>query len=505
MTTNATAFPKGDLVVVSNRLPYNLPRRAGHRPPRRNIGGLVNALEPVLASRRGSWIGWDGSPLPSSAAVDEARAHPATLLTGSGVSLFGVPLSEREVGLYYHGFSNRALWPLFHDFPGNAVFLPEEFGAYRKVNRRFAEEVLRRADAGSRIWVHDFHLMLVPLFLREAGFRGRVDFFLHIPFPPPEIYRALPWRTEILRGLLAADSVGFHVDLYRDNFIASAVELADARDAGAGAPGSRRVLHALGETSARTVPIGIDVEDFERIARSAAVSARAARIREAHLHRRLLFGADRLDYTKGILERLHFVERLLSTRPGLSGRIVLIQIVVPSRHQVEEYRRMKREIDREVGRINGEHGSDGWMPVHYRYHALERDELVAHYLAADVALVTPLRDGMNLVASEFAASRVDEDGVLIVSEFAGVSSRSPGAILVNPYDLEGSVDAVVLALEMDAGERRERMRRLRDRVRSNPVSRWARRCLHPDAEDASWTAPGPSRAPAPFARKTLMP
>jgi trehalose 6-phosphate synthase len=243
--------------------------------------------------------------------------------------------------------------------------------------------------------------------------------------------------------------------------------------------GSTRLLHAAVETEAAAVPIGIDVDDFERIARLPEVASRARRLRADHGGRRILFSADRLDYTKGIIERFHVLERFLASRPHAGGRIVLIQVVVPSRHQVEEYRVMKREIDREVGRINGEHGREGWVPIHYRYQALERDELVAHYLAADVALVTPLRDGMNLVAAEFAASRVDEDGILVVSEFAGIAERSPGAILVNPYDVERCVAAIGSGLDMDPVERRDRMNRLRERVRSNPASRWAARCLGP--------------------------
>ena len=465
------------LVVMSNRLPYNLPRKPGGRPPKRNVGGLVNALEPVLARRGGSWIGWDGAPLPSGGAVTAALEEPLVFTTRSGVELHGVPLSEREVSLHYHGFSNRALWPLFHDFPGKGVFLPEDYAAYERVNRRFAEVALARAERGARIWVHDFHLMLVPRFLREMGFRERIDFFLHTPFPPPEIFRVLPWREEVLQGLLAADGVAFHIELYRDNFVRCATQLLGVEVAEGEPAGADLLRHEGGETSAAAIAIGIDVDDFEGIARSDGVATRARRLREVHGNRRILFSADRLDYTKGIKERLNVLERFLATHPEAVGRVVLIQIVVPSRHQVEEYRVMKREIDREVGRINGEYGREGWMPIHYRYHALEREELVAHYRAADVALVTPLRDGMNLVAAEFAASRVDEDGALVVSEFAGAAERCPGAILVNPYDLEGSSAAIARALEMDPVERRERMVRLRERVRSNPVSRWADRCL----------------------------
>jgi len=489
----AGAGRRAPLVVISNRLPYDLRPRPGGRPPKRNVGGLVNALEPVLAARGGSWIGWDGASLPGAAAVEAGLADPVVFRTSAEIEFRGVPLSEREVGLYYHGFSNRALWPLFHDFPGKAIFAPEDFTAYRRVNRRFAEVALARATPGSRVWVHDYHLMLVPGFLRELGFRGRIDFFLHTPFPPAEIFRALPSREELLRGLLASDGVAFHVGLYRNNFADSARTFAGAEVDLAVHDGATSLRHARGDTVAASIPIGIDVHDFERIARLPDVVAWGRRLRDAHRNCKILFSADRLDYTKGIKERLAVLERFLAAHPERAGHVVLIQIVVPSRHQVEEYRVMKREIDREVGRINGEYGREGWVPIHYRYRALDRKELVAHYLAADVALITPLRDGMNLVAPEFAASRVDEDGVLLVSEFAGIAERSPGAILVNPYDVDGSLAAIDRALAMDPGERRDRMVALRERVRSNPASRWAARCL---GDLASESAPAVSN-PAP--------
>ncbi len=472
------------LVVVSNRLPYNLPHAPGSRPPRRNVGGLVNALEPALAQYGGAWIGWDGNPLPSGAAVAEALARPLVFRTRSRVELHGVPLSEREVSLYYHGFSNRALWPLFHDFPGKVAFSPEEWSVYERVNRRFAEAVALRTGPGCRVWVHDFHLMLVPRLLRELGFRGPLNFFLHVPFPAPEIFRALPWRSEVLEGLLGCDGVSFHVGQYRDNFVGSARQLSGARSVGFGPEGSVMLRHRTGETAVSAVPIGIDVEDFERIARKPEVEARARRIRDCLGGCRMLFSADRLDYTKGIEERLAILERFFETNPDAVGRVVLVQVVVPSRHQVEEYRMLKREIDRKVGRINGLLGREGWMPVHYRYRALDREELVAHYRAADVLLVTPLRDGMNLVASEFAASRVDGHGALVVSEFAGIAERSPGALLVNPYDVDGCASEVRRALEMDPEEQRTRMAQLRERVRANPLRRWVERCLESGRRDS---------------------
>ena len=484
-----SAGASGPMVVVSNRLPYNAQREPGGRPPKRNVGGLVNALEPVLVARGGSWVGWDGVYRSSSEALSPASSRPAAARAPSGIPMYGVPLTSKEVERYYHGCANRAIWPLFHDFPGKAVFAHHDYAAYVSVNRRFAEIAMARAGAEGRVWVQDYQLMLVPYFLKEMGFRGRVDFFLHIPFPAPEIFRALPWRAEALAGLLAADSVGFHVELYRDNFVAAASMLAGARP---GVPDGRNripIRHARGKSLALVAPIGIDVEDFERISNRSSVAALTSRLRQAHKDCKIIFGADRLDYTKGIGERLAALECYLEEHADAARKVVLIQVVVPSRHQVEEYKAQKREIDREVGRINGMFGRVGWVPIHYLYRALDREDLVAYYKAADVALVTPLRDGMNLVAPEFAASRVDEDGILIISEFAGIAARCEGALLVNPYDVRGTAGAISEALGMEADERRRRMRSLRRVVRSNPLSQWAVQCLGPDTVHPATSAP----------------
>ena len=463
------------LVVVSNRLPYEFGRSG--TSPRRHVGGLVNALEPVFDRLGGVWVGWDGVSLPTASAVSELLARPRAMELPSGRELCGVPLSERELSRYYNGLCNRALWPLFHDFPDKGTFLTEDWESYVQVNRRFAGIVAGKARTGGRVWVHDYQLTLVPRFLRELGFAGRIDFFLHTPFPPAEIYRALPWRTEVLNGLLAADAVVFHTARYRDNFVEAALALGVAEVARGRAGDPIELRHAGRTTCVAAEPIGIDVDAFTSLAASPETQQRARRIRGAYGDRAIVFGAERLDYTKGVLERLQAVERLLRLHPEMAGSFVLLQVVVPSRHVVEEYRRMKRDIDREVGRINGEFGADGWQPVHYRYRALDRAELVAHFLAASVALVTPLRDGMNLVAAEFAASRVDGDGVLVLSEFAGIADMVDGALLVNPNDIEGLARAVRHALLMPDAARRERMNRLRATVLANPAAAWAERCL----------------------------
>jgi len=467
----------GALVVVSNRLPYNFPKEGSDRPPKRNVGGLVNALEPVLAANHGSWIGWDGNALSSSAAVSAALRKPRTFHTDTGVDLLGVPLSELELTRYYHGLSNRTLWPLFHNLLDKSVFNAEDWAAYERVNRRFAETVMARVTDPDRLWIHDYHLMLVPKLLREMGFAGRIDFFLHIPFPPPEIFNCLPWRDALVEGMLATDAVAFHIDAYRDNFARVVRELRAASVSPARGGADLVLSHPRGLTLTGSSPIGIDVAEFERIADSKTVQEKVRNLRRAYGGRELVFGADRLDYTKGIKERLLAFERLLQTHPERAGSFSMVQVVVPSRHQVDEYRRMKLEIDQHVGRINGDYGRDGWTPVHYKYRALSREDLVAYYRAASVALVTPLRDGMNLVAPEFVASRTDNDGVLVLSEFAGVAQRLPEALRVNPYDLDACAEAIASALDMPAGERAMRMKSLRARVQENTIETWAMRCL----------------------------
>jgi trehalose 6-phosphate synthase/phosphatase len=468
---------QGALIVISNRLPYDLPKVGSKGRPKRNVGGLVNALEPVLAAGDGSWIGWDGHSVHSTSELSAELTHPPHFRTETGVDLYGVPLSDREMARYYHGLSNRTLWPLLHSLLDKTVYNTEDYASYVRVNRRFAEVTLAHAAENDRVWVHDYHLMLVPAYLREMGFRGRIDFFLHIPFPAPEIFRALPWREDLIGGLLASDTVAFHVGSYRDNFARVVEGLYEGRIKVSRQGDDVLLRHEAGTTLVGAAPIGIDVDQFERLSNSKRVQTKAQSLIRAQKGPEIVFGADRLDYTKGIKERLLGVERLLERHPDRAGSFIMLQVLVPSRHQVEEYRVMKQEIDQTVGRINGEHGKPGWVPIHYQYRALNREDLVAHYRAASVALITPLRDGMNLVAPEFVASRTDDDGVLILSEFAGVAEQFPEALLVNPYDLDGCADAIVSALDMPPVERAARMQGLRQRIRENTVQDWAKHCL----------------------------
>jgi trehalose 6-phosphate synthase/phosphatase len=470
MTTAKSAARR--LVVVSNRLPT----------PGAGAGGLVTALEPVLRASRGLWLGWDGGHSQSWI------PPPAEL----GYRLVPVSLREREVELYYHGFANRTLWPLFHSLIDRTEIRHDFWLAYRRINHKFANLVLAEDESADLVWVHDYHLMLVPAALRERGYEGRSGFFLHTPFPPYELFRILPWRREVLEGLLGADLVAFHTRGYCDNFLecvrrilAAPVEGSTVRFRG------RRVRVGA-------APISIDTARFERLGSLPATVQRMRRLLLSLEGAQVVLGVDRLDYTKGIPERLAAVERLLEKRPQYRRRLVLIQVAVPSRTRLEHYRVMKRQIDEMVGRINGRFSDGSWAPVRYLYRFVPHDTLCAYYALADVALVTPLRDGMNLVAKEYVACHPEEGGALVLSELAGAAEELGGAIRVNPHDIDSVAEALHLALQMDPAEKRRRMAAMKQHLRRHDVARWAAELL------AEIEAP-PRRRPAALEALALEP
>lgn len=454
----------GPLLVVSNRLPFMYQRGPGGIERELSAGGLVAALQPILEHRGGTWVGWPGTDLdlPLEEAQAEARGR---------YEIRFVTLSRAEVNGYYHGFANRTLWPLFHCFPTRTHFDGREWQMYERVNARFAE-VAAEARAGTElIWIHDYHLMRTPLYLRALAREARIAFFAHIPFPPYDLFRLLPWDRDLLRGLLACDLIGFHVPGYARNFLDSAERLLGAR-----------VDHeaSLIEHGDRVVrvgafPLGIDFLRYEAYARGAPA---AAPRRE-----RVVLGVDRLDYTKGIPERLLAFERLLERHPEHRGKVLLLQIAVPSRSQVTEYRRLKREIDELVGRINGRFATARWSPIHYLCRSFPPERLAALYRDADVALITPLRDGMNLVAKEFVACQTAQAGVLVLSRLAGAAESMREALLVNPYNIDETADALHRALTMEEDERRSRMAALRKRERRGTVEVWLRDFLQAAAAE----------------------
>lgn len=450
------------LLIVSNRLPVTVRRDAGRIDLVDSCGGLATGLRGHHERGNGLWIGWPGD-LSRLRAGDQPIGIDELLASRR---LVPVHLSAQEARQYYEGFSNGVIWPLFHYLLDRVRPGESDWQTYRDANERFADRVAERYCPGDVVWVHDYHLMLVPSLVRRRLPDARIGFFLHIPFPSSELFRILPWREALLEGLLGADLVGFHTHAYVRHFVVAL----------------RHILSLQAETDHvqwgdRIVrfghfPMGIDDLAFERLAEDPAVQAEAAAVRREAAGRAILLGIDRLDYTKGIPRRLLAFERLLEADPALRDRVRLIQVAVPSRDGVAPYRAFRRQVEEMVGRINGRFGTTGAAPVHYLHRSLTRPQLVALYRAADLMLVTPVRDGMNLVAKEFVASRTDEDGVLILSEFAGAASELGEALLVNPYDVDAITTAMRRALSMDGQERATRMRELRDRVRRQNLHRW---------------------------------
>ena len=453
-------------VVAASRLPVDRVEEPddGESEWRRSPGGLVTALEPVMRSANGAWVGWPGSAGPAPKPFDAGGMH-----------LVSVGLSEDEVSDFYEGFCNATLWPLYHDVIVPPVFRRPWWDAYVTVNRRFARAVAEQAALGATVWVNDYQLQLVPGMLRAMREDVRIGFFNHIPFPGYEIFAQLPWRRQIVDGLLGADLLGFQRQGDTANFLRACRRATGKSTRGSliqvPEPTGRRLVRA------GSFPVSIDYSAFAELASRPDVRAQAREIREGLGQPDLvLLGVDRLDYTKGILHRLTAYGELLDEgRLSFPGACFIL-VASPTRERVEHYRALRDEVEVTVGRINGQHGelgSPGSPPVDYLHHSYPREEMAALYLAADVMLVTSLRDGMNLVAKEFVACRTDETGTLVLSEFTGASDELAGAFLVNPHDIEGLKDAIVHASSISPQEERRRMRSMRRRVRENDVAHWA--------------------------------
>ena len=451
----------GRVIIVSNRLPVVVRADEDDVSLAPAAGGLATGLRPLHESGNSIWIGCAGDLLSVPRA---ARKRLVRELTDRRVQ--PVDLTRSESQAYYDGICNGVLWPLFHYQIDRIPLTAPGWDVYRSINERFAEAVVREYRDGDVIWIHDYHLLLVPGLLRERLPEAPVGFFLHIPFPAIEVFQVAPWRREILAGMLGASVVGFHTAGYASQF-EDAVRALTALEV------ERGRVNANGRpVRVAAYPMGVDAQWFTAAADSPEVRAERAQLCGTP-DQKLLLGVDRLDYTKGIPRRLLAYEQLLRDNPDLRGRVRLIQVAVPSRDTVPCYQRFRQEIDEIVGRINGEHGTVDWAPIRYLHHSISSAQLVALYRAADVMLVTPLRDGMNLVAKEFVASRADGDGVLVLSEFAGAAAQLPEAVSVNPYAIDQMAAAIKTALTMDAGERHRRMRALRARVADQDITWWA--------------------------------
>jgi len=465
-------------VVVANRLPVDrVDSPDGEGEWKRSPGGLVTALAPVMRANDGAWVGWIGAP-------DEAPEP----FVERGMNLVSVPLTEQEVNEYYEGFSNATLWPLYHDVIVSPQYHREWWDAYVTVNWRFADAAARVAEPGATVWVQDYQLQLVPAMLRERRPDLRIGFFLHIPFPPRELFYQMPWRRQILEGLLGADLVGFQVEGAAHNFRILTQQLL-----GLEVDDNELIVLPGRKVRAGAFPISIDVDEVADIADSEWVAQRAKEIREelgGPTH--VLLGVDRLDYTKGIGHRLKAFGELLEEGLISEGEAAFVQVATPSRERVEHYRILRDEIELQVGRINGDFGRLGFPVISYLHSSYDQRELIALLRAADVMVVTPLRDGMNLVAKEYVAARTDERGALVLSEFAGAAAELRDAYLVNPHDIEDLKRALLEAMHAAPEEQARRLRPMREQVTRNDVTHWARQYLdvlrkscHSDYENES--------------------
>ncbi len=449
------------ILLVSNRLPITAHKRAEGLRVEPSTGGLATGLRSVHDRMESAWIGWPGK-------TDDLPPADRVTLEGELTRRRLVPvyLSNEEVEEYYEGVSNGLLWPIFHSLLEHVPLEDIRWDAYQHANERFADAVVANWRDGDLIWVHDYQLMALPAILRARLPRARIGFFLHIPFPTVSIFRTLPFGDRLLRGLMGADVIGFHTASFMRNFSSSLLR-------GLGVETVVDVARYQGrDVRVGTFPMGIDALAWTRLGKEPEIALEAQKLRETHSCS-IFLGIDRLDYTKGIARRLLAFERLLVDHPALREKVRMIQVAVPSRAEVIAYKRSRQETDTLVGRIQGKFATAKWSPVHYIYRPLGERDVAAMYRAADAMLVTPIRDGMNLVAKEFVAARSDEDGVLILSEFAGAASELAGALRVNPYDIGGTAKAMAHALEMPREERRERMRTLRDRVLAHDARWWS--------------------------------
>lgn len=449
------------LVIISNRLPVTIKKEKGDLIYHPSAGGLATGLNSLDESFDKIWIGWPGQEITDEWERETVRRD----LKKDG--LFPVFLSEEQIKLYYEGYSNKTIWPHFHYFTQYTIYRDKYWEAYQEVNRRFAEEVIPLIKEGDMVWVHDYQLMLLPAMIREAYPEVSIGFFLHIPFPSYEIFRILPWRRQLLMGILGADQIGFHTFGYMRHFLSAVYRICGyEHHFGMLTVGNRLV-------NVDVFPMGID---YDKYARPEAVEGTEAsdQIRELAKKQKIIISVDRLDYSKGIPQRLKAFANFLKQQPEYIGKVTIVMIVVPSRANVPQYKALKEELDTLVGKINGTYSTFDWMPIQYYYRGLDFGDLTTLYQVADIALITALRDGMNLIAKEFVASKEDsKKGVLILSEMAGAANELTDAIIVNPQDRQDITDALVQAMKMDEAEQARRLEIMQEKLKKHDVRNWA--------------------------------
>ena len=459
---------KEKIVIVSNRVPCNVMKSDGEIKYKKSVGGLVTALDPILSKNGGLWIGWNGHIGDDKGLKKKIRIKSER--NGNGYSLKFVNLSSKEVREYYHGFSNRSLWPLFHGFIFQSHFDINYWKSYQSVNDKFVDSIMEEISGRELVWVQDYHLTLVPEKLRKANPDLKLFFFLHIPFPNFEIFRVLPWDKKILRSLLNCDLIGFQTLRDATNFLECCKKILNVKVDFK----SKKVYLKNRTVDAKNLPISIDFKGFDALAKSKKTSRYLKSIKRLYSDVKIIISVERLDYSKGIKERLLAINRFFEKYPEYMKRVVFLQISVPSRTKIKEYMMLKKEIDELVGKINGRFGDELWSPINYLYKALPQSKLVALYRISDVCIVTSLRDGMNLVAKEYVSCKAGENGILILSEFTGAAEEMKRySIPVNPFDIEEVADSIKKALKMHGNTRKMLISRLREIVRKNDIYKWA--------------------------------
>lgn len=452
-------------MIVSNRAPFRIVREAGTKRIEPTVGGVATTFLHLLELHGGLWIAWSGGT-DTPPALEIPMENPR-------FSIVFLGLSEKRIAHYYWGMCNRGLWPLMHLMPHYCHFGARDWAEYRVVNRTFGRRCLGLLQASDTIWIQDFHLALLPSVLRRTGSKQPIGFFWHIPFPPADILKILPWHRELLEGMLGADLIGFHTPAHVSAFFDCCEKLLEStvdREGGCVSSGGWT-------TKVGAYPIGVPVDYFQRLSSDPKVKRRLAQIKRGVGVEKIVLGVDRLDYTKGLVRRLEAFERFLEENPRYHKRVTLVQIAVPSRTRVPEYLTLARQVENLVADIVTRFSTEGWLPIRYLYKQYDPEVLVAYYLAADVALVTPLVDGMNLVAKEYVAARSDEGGVLILSELAGAAVELKAALLVNPYNIDQIARELRHALELEPDEQHRRMRALRAAVQRNTLTEWSRSFL----------------------------
>lgn len=473
-----------DFIVLSHREPYqDVELPDGSVTLRRKTNGVFTTLDAVMRQKRGTWIAWREQ---EGEQTFEPRIAVPSPDDPESYTVRRIPLAPDEARRFYYDFTSTALWPVLFSLLDRARFTAAAWETYQSVNRAFADAACEEAAPGALIWVNDFHLMLVPRLIKERRPDVRLALFLHTTFPPPDVFGILPWREQLLDGLLHLDLIGFHIPSYAQNFADTAARFMDARVTGVidttmirrgpavavpTYPTSLR--YGEHEITLGVFPVGVDVEYFAGEAQAETTRAAAVEVRTRTGADTVIVSAERLDYVKGVLERLECFERYLERHPEKHGNVSFVQIAVPTRTGMEEFQLMRRQVEEAVGRINGRFGGFEWQPVLHMYGSLDRPELVGLYLAADIAWVTPLRDGLNLVAKEYIATQIGGTGIVILSEFAGAAAELNGVILTNPYSPDDMDRALEEAMTMDEGERTGRMLMLRDRVLTWDVHRWS--------------------------------